>query len=276
MTNRNISSGTILSHIILITGSAAMFFPLGWLILLSVSDNPSSGATLSELLAKPLTISNYSDILSSDNYGLYFFNSFVVAFLVAILGCYFCTITAYAFARMKFRFKQLLFVSVLIVLMVPVYVVMIPLYREMVVFGWINTYASLIIPFTVAPIGIFLLKQFIEEIPIELEEAARIDGASLWRILHSIIFPLTKPMLIVLFLYQFLNTWNTFLFPFLFTNTDGMRTLPVALTFYQGKQSVDIGHLMAGAGLSALPVLLLFALFGKRIIMGLTAGAVKG
>jgi multiple sugar transport system permease protein len=165
---------------------------------------------------------------------------------------------------------------VLVVMMVPVYVVMIPLYREIVVFGWINSYAALIVPFMVSPLGVFLMKQYIEELPKELEEAAIIDGAGLSSIFRRIIFPLCKPMLIVLFLYQFLSSWNTFLFPFLFTNTDSMRVLPVALTFYQGKQSVDIGHLMAGAGLSAIPVLILFAVFQKRIITGLTAGAVKG
>jgi multiple sugar transport system permease protein len=160
--------------------------------------------------------------------------------------------------------------------MVPVYVVMIPLYREIVTFGWINSYAAMTIPFIVSPIGIFLLRQYISELPKELEEAARIDGASLFHIIHKIIFPLARPALVVLFLYQFLNIWNAFLFPFLFTNTEAMRTLPVALTFFQGKQSVDLGHLMAGAGLSALPVLLLFAVFQKKIIAGLTAGAIKG
>ena len=131
-------------------------------------------------------------------------------------------------------------------------------------------------PFVVTPLGIFLMRQYISELPKELEEAALLDGASMMSIIHKIIFPLAKPALIVLFLYQFLNTWNAFLFPFLFTNTSSLRTLPVALTFFQGKQSVDLGHLMAGAGLSALPVLVLFAVFQRKIIAGLTAGAVKG
>jgi multiple sugar transport system permease protein len=266
----------IFVHLLLAVGSIAMFFPLLWLILLSVSDNPSSGSTLVELITKPFTFINYSDILTSDNYFLYFFNTFVMSFGVAAGSCLFCTYIAYAFARMEFRYKNILFGSVLVVMMVPVYVVMIPLYREIVVFGWINSYAALILPFMVSPLAVFLLKQYIEELPKELEEAAIIDGSSLGGIFRRIIFPLCKPMLIVLFLYQFLNTWNTFLFPFLFTNTDSMRVLPVALTFYQGKQSVDIGHLMAGAGLSAIPVLVLFAIFQKRIITGLTAGAVKG
>jgi multiple sugar transport system permease protein len=254
----------------------AMFFPLFWLIILSLADNPSAGAGIGELTRNGLSLTNYSDILSSDRYDLYFFNSLVSSLAVAFGNCILCTLVAYAFARMQFRFKKLLFTSVMAVMMVPAYVVMIPLYREIVIFGWINTYFALIVPFLVTPFGIFFLRQYISELPLELEEAARIDGASTLAIIRKVIFPLAKPALVVLFIYQFLTTWNSFLFPFIFTNTETLRTLPVALTFFQGKQSVDLGHLMAGAGLSAMPVLLLFIVFQRKIIAGLTAGAVKG
>lgn len=264
------------SYTLLTVGAVAMFFPLFWLLLLSLSDNPSSGAAMSELVGRGLSFSNYSDILLSDRYDLYFVNSLVSSFAVALGNCLLCTIVAYAFARLEFPFKKLLFASVLIVMMVPAYVIMIPLYREIVIFGWINTYFALIVPFLVAPFGIFFLRQYITELPLELEEAARIDGASTLTIIRKVIFPLARPALIVLFIYQFLTSWNSFLFPFIFTNTETLRTLPVALTFFQGKQSVDLGHLMAGAGLSALPVLLLFIVFQRKIIAGLTAGAVKG
>jgi len=270
-------SGTrLVSYILLGVGAIGMFVPLIWLILLSLSDNPSAGADVNELLARGLSATNYSDILYSDRYDLYFFNSLVSSIAVAFGNCILCTVVAYAFARLQFPFKKMLFASVLVVMMVPAYVVMIPLYREIVVFGWINTYFALIVPFLVTPFGIFFLRQYISELPYELEEAARIDGASTFAIIRKVIFPLARPALIVLFIYQFLTTWNSFLFPFIFTNTEALRTLPVALTFFQGKQSVDLGHLMAGAGLSALPVLLLFIVFQRKIISGLTAGAVKG
>jgi len=271
-----VKASKLLAHLFLFLGAVTMFFPLFWMILLSISDNPSIGATLPELLKGSLTLGNYSDALKSDNFGLYFLNSVVVATIVAGGSCLLSTLVAYAFARRDFPFKKILFGTVLAILMVPPHVVMIPLYREVVLFGWINTYFALTIPFLVTPFGIFLMRQYIEELPKELEEASRIDGASTMNILRTIIFPLAKPMLVVLFIYQFLSTWNAFLFPFLFTNQASMRTLPVGLAFYQGKQSIDWGHLMAGAGMSALPVLILFALFQKKIIAGLTAGAVKG
>jgi multiple sugar transport system permease protein len=265
-----------ISYAVLGIGALAMFFPLFWLILLSLSHNPSAGAGIGELVGKGLSTDNYADILLSDRYDLYFVNSLISSLAVAFGNCIFCTFVAYAFARLAFPMRNALFATVLVVMMVPAYVVMIPLYREIVIFGWINTYFALIVPFLVTPFGIFFLRQYIAELPYELEEAARIDGASTFTMLRNVIFPLARPALIVLFIYQFLMTWNSFLFPFIFTNTESLRTLPVALTFFQGKQSVDLGHLMAGAGLSALPVLLLFVVFQRKIIAGLTAGAVKG
>ena len=152
---------------------------------------------------------------------------------------------------------------------------MIPLYRLMVQFGWINTYWALIVPWMVTPFGIFLLRQYIQGLPTDIADAARIDGAGEWYILFRIVMPLCKPVLTVLGIYIFLGNWNSFLFPFLFTNEESMRTLPVGLAFYIGKQSIDWGHLMAGAGISAIPVLVLFIVFHKQIIQGLTAGALK-
>ena len=265
-----------IAHIILIVGCLTMFFPLVWMLLLSISDNPPGNATFGELLRGVFTLSNYTDALKSDQFGIYFLNSVVVSTIVAVGSCLFSTTVAYAFARREFRGKALLFASVLGVLMVPPHVVMIPLYREIVTFGWINTYSALTIPFIVTPFGIFLMRQYIEGLPKELEEAARLDGAKTVGILRGIIFPLATPMLVVLFIYQFLTTWNAFLFPFLFVNKASMRTLPVGLAFYQGKQSIDWGHLMAGAGMSAIPVLVLFAVFQRKIIAGFTAGALKG
>ena len=109
-----------------------------------------------------------------------------------------------------------------------------------------------------------------------MEDAAKIDGAGDWRILFKIILPITKPALIVLGVFQFLNIWNSFLYPFLFTNDESMRTLTVGLTFYLGNQSVDWGHLMAGSSISVIPVIILFIIFQKQIIQGMTDGAVKG
>jgi ABC-type glycerol-3-phosphate transport system permease component len=263
-------------HLLLLLAALAMFFPLIWMLLLSLSDNPPGDSTLSELIHGKFTLANYADGLDNDQFARYFFNSVFVSTCIAVASSFFSVLVAYAFARRHFPFKRTAFAIVLGVLMVPPHVMMISLYREIVSFGWMNTYAALTVPFLVTPFGIFLMRQYILELPYELEEAATLDGASTWHILRTIVFPLAKPMLIVLFIYQFLTAWNSFIFPFLFVNTSSMRTLPVGLAFFLGKQSVDWGHLMAGAGMSAIPVLVLFAVFQRKIIAGLTAGAVKG
>ena len=252
-----------------------MIAPMAWMLLLSLRQHPESFDSIFGLISAPTTIINYNDALSSDAFGKYFLNSTIVALLVTAGNVVFCLWVGYALARRKFRGKQWVFGSVLGVMMIPQQVIMIPLYRLMVEFGWINTYFALVVPWLVTPLGVFLVRQYILALPAEIEDAARIDGAGEWYILWKIVMPLSKPILTVLGMYVFLSNWNSFLFPFLFTNEESMRTLPVGLAFYLGKQSIDWGHLMAGASISALPILLMFVFFHKRIIQGLTAGALK-
>ncbi len=265
----------IFYYIILIFLALGMIFPMLWMFLLSLKESPSSFSDILRLLTSDFTLSNYVDTFKSDNFGLYFINSIFVSTTVSFGNVLFCFLTAYAIVRKKFLGKNILWLSVLGVLIIPPHVVMIPLYRLMVEFSWINSYYALIIPWLVTPMGIFLVRQYLISLPEDLENAARIDGAGEWKIVFQIVMPLSKPILTVLLIYIFLSNWNTFLFPFLFTNTEAYRTLPVGLTFYLGKQSIDWGHLMAGAAISALPILVLFAMFQKKIINGLTAGALK-
>ncbi|MFN9149956.1 MAG: carbohydrate ABC transporter permease, partial [Bacteroidota bacterium] len=230
---------------------------------------------LGQMLSAPMSTVNYADAWTSDNFLGYFVNSLLVASIVTFGNVVFCLWAGYAFARRRFAGKGLLFLSILGVLAVPQQVIMIPLYRLVASLGWINSYAALIVPWLVTPFGIFLVRQYIQSMPAEMEDAARIDGAGEWYILWRIVAPLCRPVLTVLAIYTFLSNWNSFLFPFLFTNDEAHRTLPVGLAFYLGKQSIDWGHLMAGASIAAAPILLLFVVFQRRIIEGLTAGALK-
>ncbi|GAB5464764.1 MAG: carbohydrate ABC transporter permease [Candidatus Kapaibacteriales bacterium] len=253
-----------------------MVFPMVWMVLLSLKGVPEQFSSISSIISSPSSLSNYTDALKEGNFALYLVNSGIVAVVVTALNVLFCTMVAYALSRKEFAGKKVLMISVLSVLIIPSHVIMIPLFRLIVELGWINTFAALIIPWSVTPFGIYLVKQYIDQLPLAIEQAAEIDGAGKWRIFFSIVFPLCRPILIVLAVYTFLANWNSFLFPFLFTSDEAHRTLPVGLNFYLGNQSVDWGRLMAGASISAMPVLLLFFLFQKQIIKGLTAGAVKG
>lgn len=278
-------------HAALFLGAAIMIFPIFWMGLLSVKQYPSGYDGIGEIVSAPTTPSNYGDILyppsiredkfnlfkalGADSFLRYFVNSAFVSFAVTAGNVFFCLLCGYALARREFPGKPLLFASVLGVLIIPPHVIMIPLFRMMAQLNWIDTYYALIIPWLVAPFGVFLMKQYAENLPVEIEDAARIDGAGDWAVIFKVVAPLSRPMLTALAIYIFLTNWNTFLFPFLFTNDASMRTIPVGLALYLDKQSLDWGRFMAGAAVSAAPVLILFALFQKKIIRGLTAGALK-
>ncbi|MCX6139939.1 MAG: carbohydrate ABC transporter permease [Candidatus Kapabacteria bacterium] len=262
-------------NVLLVVVAIGMIAPMAWMVITSLRANPEQYVTVSEMVGAATTFENYADAWRSDNFLGYFVNSLLVATVVTAGNVIFCLWAGYAFARRRFRGRVLLFATVLGVLVVPQQVIMIPLYRLMAELGWINTYWALIVPWLVTPFGIFLVKQYIESMPSEIEDAARIDGAGEWYIMFRVVMPLARPVLTVLAIYMFLSNWNSFLFPFLFTNDEAHRTLPVGLAFYLGKQSIDWGHLMAGASIAALPILALFVVFQKRIIEGLTAGALK-
>lgn len=261
--------------LLLTVAALGMIFPMAWMILTSLRANPEQYSTLTDLVVAPSTTGNYIDAWQSDNFLRYFWNSLLVAGVVTAANVVFCLWTGYALARGTFAGKGIIVATIIGVLVVPQQVIMIPLYRLVAELGWINTYWSLIIPWLVTPFGVFLVKQYVEAMPSEIEDAARIDGAGEWYILFRVVMPLARPVLTVLAIYVFLSQWNSFLFPFLFTNDEAHRTLPVGLAFYLGKQSIDWGHLMAGASIAALPILGLFVLFQRRIIEGLTAGALK-
>jgi multiple sugar transport system permease protein len=265
----------IITYTFLFVVAIGMLFPLLWMLLLSIKRFPESYSNFISLLLAPISFSNYYEALNSDAFGIYFLNSLLVAFVVTTGNVIFCMFSGYALARREFKGKNVVLGTILGVLIIPPHIIMIPLYKLMTQIGWINTYFALIVPWIVTPFGIFLVRQYVMSLPSQIEDAARIDGASEWYVIFRVVMPLCKPILTVLAIYTFLSNWNSFLFPFLFTNEESMRTLPVGLTFYLGKQSIDWGHLMAGSSISAIPVLILFMIFQKQIIKGLTAGALK-
>ncbi len=272
----NMNAGkTIFIHILLASVAVGMIFPLLWMALMSMHEHPETYNSFADLVFASYSLTNYIDALQTDDFGRYFLNSIIVGGIVTAGNVVFCLMTGYALARRSFWGKKIIFASVLGVLMLPQQMLMIPLYRIMVQFGWIDSWYALIIPWLVTPFGIFIIRQHIMQLPLDIEDAARMDGAGEWRILFLVVAPLCRPILTVLAIYTFLMNWNSFLYPFLFTNDAQFRTLPVGLAFYIGKQSIDWGHLMAGASISALPILLLFLVFHKRIIEGLTAGSLK-
>jgi multiple sugar transport system permease protein len=251
-----------------------MVFPLVWMFRVSFMEAGSS-IDFKAIVASGWTLVNFGDLFSRANLGRALFNSVLVGGLVTLGNIVFCFMVAYALARYRYLANKLLFASVLLVLMIPMHIVIIPLYLLCLKAGLYDSYWALILPWLVNPIGIFLVKQYIESIPPSMEEAARMDGAGEFRIVFGIVMPLCKPALAVLAIQVFFTNWNSFLFPFILTSSDSLRTLPVALALYQGHQAIDWQHLMAGSTVAVLPVLILFLFVQKQLVSGITAGAIK-
>lgn len=257
-------------------GLVTMLFPLWWMLTASVRGSGVGAGGLAEFFPWPITLRNYADIWQSGPFGRYFVNSLVVAGCVVGGNLLFSAMVGYAFARRRFPGKQPLWWGLLATLMVPKQVLMIPVYILAAKLKLIDSYAALILPFLVDAFNVFLLRQYIEQLPDDLEEAARVDGASEWRIFFQVVLPLARPALAVVGINTFLVNWNNFLYPLILTNSEAMRTLPVGLALYaQGEHSVDWGHLMAGSSIATLPILAAFLLFQRHIIEGITAGAGK-
>ena len=228
------------------------------------------------LLFKRWTVDNYYDVLVSGPFGRYFVNSLVIALVITASNLLLSAMVGYAFARREFPGKRAMFLLILGSIMIPPQVLMVPIFILMKHLGWLNTYWALTIPSLTLPFNIFLMRQYISKLPLAIEDAARIDGAGDWQIFFRVILPLSKPALAVVGINTFMGSWNTFLYPFLLTNTAQMRTLPVGLALYKSLQGVDWVHLMAGSSITAIPVIILFLCFQRYIIAGLTSGSTVG
>jgi len=224
------------------------------------------------LVYKFFTLANFKEVLLTASFGRYFFNSALISIIVTLGNILLSTMAGFAFSWKSYPLRRFLFISTLIMIMIPMQLFMVPLFILVQRFGWLNSYNALIIPFLISPINIFLMKQFISKIPKDFAEVALIDGASYFQVFFRIIFPMCKPAITVVGINTFVGTWNSFLYPFIFTNTVEMRTLPVGLALYIGLFDVDWAHLMSASAISALPVLILFLCFQKYIITGMLSG----
>lgn len=236
-------------------------YPLAWMV--SVSLKTANGVGLQY----------YRDIWQSGPFDRYFLNSLIVVTIVLAGNIVFCVMAGYAFARYKFRGAPFVFLLVISTIMLPKQVILVPLYILMQKLGMIDTYWALTLPFLVDPFNIFLIRQYLSTIPPDCEEAARVEGAGELTILFRVVMPMLRPALAVVAIHTCLVNWNSFLFPFILTNSTSMRTLPVGVALLsQGAHSIDWGHLMAGAVISALPVIVAYVIFQRHIISGLTTG----
>ena len=263
-------------HLVLIPIAIVMLIPLVWMLVTSVQ-------TLNETRQYPPTLAphsiqwrNYSDVLRLAPFGQWFLNTLIVTVAVVIGNLLFCSLAGYAFARIKFFGREVVFILVLATLMIPFQVVMIPTFLIVRRLGLIDTLGALIVPNLANAFGIFLLRQFFRTLPVELEEAARIDGASRLGVLFKIVLPLSGPALATLAVITFLWTWNDFLWPLITIYSPSHYTLQLGLTTFQGAHQTVMNLLMAANVMSIVPVLLLFFIAQRYFIRGIATTGLKG
>lgn len=268
--------GKTLLYILLMVSGAVMIVPFAWMLSTSLK---GGGAVLTmppQWIPNPATLDNFRQIFALYPIGKMFFNSLLVAVLVTLGQLVTCSMAAYAFARLKFRGQNVVFLLYLATLMVPFQVTITPLFIMMRIFGWINTYQGLILPGVFSAFGTFLLRQAFMTIPTEYEEAAYMDGASPLTIFLKIILPLSRPALATLSVFSFMGSWNSFMWPLFIVREETLMTLPVGLATLQGRWITEWNLVMAGSVITVLPMLLLYLFAQKYLVQGYVMSGLKG
>ncbi|WP_327668578.1 MULTISPECIES: carbohydrate ABC transporter permease [unclassified Streptomyces] len=265
-------------YVLLSVGLLVMVAPFLWMALSSFKTPRELGASPPVWIPTEWTLANFGKLADLMDVGQAFFNSAFVAVFVTACNLLFCSMLGYALAKLNFMGKRPVFAMVLGALMVPDNLMLLPKFVMMSGMDLVDSYAALILPFAAGAFGVFLMRQFIQAVPDELLEAARMDGAREWYIFWRIVLPLVKPALATLTIFTFLGSWNNFLWPLVVTNDPSKYTLPVALaTFATDPTQADgsNGVLMAGAFLVVLPVLLVFVLLQRFFTQGIATAGLK-
>ena len=257
--------------------------PVVWVVVTSLKHTADIVRVPPEWIPWPATLEHYVEVLFSSSrtarIGRAFVNSIIVSLGTVALVVGTSALAAYPLARMRFPGRNLVFVVIVGSLMIPNAVVLVPQYVLVQQLGWLSTYQGLIVPEAAMTFafGVFLLRQFFLTMPRELEDAARIDGANAWQVFARIVMPLSQPVLAALAIFAFRSAWNDFLWPLIAVNKAEMFPLPVALALLRGAYSSEsYGPIMAGAALSALPLLLVFLVANRRIVEGVRLSGLKG
>ena len=262
-------------HTILIASALAMVAPFVWQIITSLKSLSNATKVPPSLLPEGRW-DNYSKVFDVLPFGHQFLNTVLMAGLRTIGQVLFCSMAAYAFARLRFPGRNVLFGVLLSVLMVPPQLFIIPQYQIMSSLGWLNSLQALVVPGLFSAFGVFLLRQFFLGLPKELEEAAAIDGAGPVRIYWSIVLPLARPGLVALALLVLLWSWNDLFWPLVVNTDPGKMTLSAGLASLQGQFQTDYPVLMAGSLLASLPIIAIFTLLQRQFIQGIATSGIKG
>ena len=263
-------------HVVLMPLAAVMLLPLAWMLVTSIETLAESRHFPPTIVPSGIHWENYPNALDSAPFGRFFANSLVVTLASVAGNLVFCSLAGYAFARLRFFGRDVIFIVLLATLMVPFQVTMIPTFLIVQHLGLVNSLGALIAPNLVTPFGIFLLRQFFRTLPIDLEEPARIDGRSRLGVLFRVVLPLSMPALATLGIVTFLWTWNDFLWPLIAISSTDQSTVQLGLASFQGAHQTRWTLLMAGNVVALAPMLLVFVFAQRWFVQSIAATGVKG
>jgi multiple sugar transport system permease protein len=267
----------ILTVILLLFGSAIMIAPFAWIMQVAFSSAARAYQMPPQFFPSSITLQNFANVFQDVPYLSFIRNSFFVAAAITVGQLITCPMAAYPFARLRFPGKNVLFIVLLATLMIPVQVTIVPLFILMRQIGLYNTHWSIILPALISPFGVFLLRQYFMTIPTELEDAARIDGASYITIFWRIIVPLSMPAMMTLGIITFVFWWNEYFTPLVMLHDPELQVLPVGLTLLQGRYSAGaVGNVAAGVTMAVIPILIVFLLLQRNIIKSIASTGLKG
>jgi len=270
-------TGKTLAYILLAAIAVSMVLPFLWMISTSLKPPPEVIAWPPNLIPREPTWENYTGLFQAAAFHRFFLNSFIVSLLSTVSIVFTSALAGFVFSKFRFPLRDVLFLLVLATAMVPLEVYILPLYVQMVKVKWLNSYQGLVAPYLIMSFGIFFMRQNIgHSIPDELIDAARIDGASEWRIFHTMILPLSSSAMSALAIFAFMQAWAAFIWPLLVVKQQQMYTMELGLGLFQNRFTIEFGLISAGSVVSFIPVLVVFLLFRRNIIRGITLTGLKG
>lgn len=262
-------------YLVLTLGLGLVATPFGWAVLSSIKPEPEIRRSPPTFLPEQPTTAAYRELFDRLDLFTIFINSVLVATLIVAANLLFCSMVAYALTKLPFRAARIVFALVMVQLMVPPIVLMIPQFVVVANLGLVNSLFGIVLPYVVTPLGVFLMRQFMAEIPDDLVQAARIDGAGEFRIFFRIVLPLCKPALATLTLVTFLVAWNNFLWPAVVAQTQDKYTLPVALAIFSNQEATHYGLLLAGAVVVVAPIVVIFLALQRFFVEGIASTGLK-
>lgn len=266
------------AQIVMFAAALVILAPIIWMFSTSLKPDDQILTSTPRWLPNPVSFEHFHKLFTqAEDFPVarWLFNSAFISSSVTILALLITSMAAYAFSRLHYKGRDVLFIAVIATMMIPAQITLIPSFLIVQKLGWFNSYQGLIVPGLAGAFGVFLLRQFFLSIPVELEEAAYMDGAGPGVIYWRVIMPLAKPALAALAIFTFIGAWNDFVWPLIITNDISMRTLPVGIMIFQGRYVTEYGATMATAAVCSVPTIIAFLIFQRRITEGIAMTGLK-